>query len=111
MVKKCGILLQIYDTNMRTQTVNDHFQQETSMHQEAVRANSRKKSSYFDREEQRKINTVKDEVYYKVFTSLYWLAKEDMPSSKINSLLIQLENFETRTETVLRKMLLLIDKS
>ena len=71
MVKKCGILLQIYDTNMRTQTVNDHFQQEISMHQEAVRANSRKKSSYFDREEQRKINTVKDEVYYKVFTSLY----------------------------------------
>ena len=81
------------DANIRcrTQTVNDHFRKETSMHQEAVRANNRKKSSYFDREEQRKINTLKNEVYYKVFTSLYWLAKEEMPSSKINSLLIVLE--------------------
>ena len=78
----------------RTQTVNDHFRKETSMHQEAVRANNRKKSSYFDREEQRKINTLKNEVYYKVFTSLYWLAKEEMPSSKINSLLIQLEQMK-----------------
>ena len=54
----------------------------------------------------------------KVFTSLYWLAKEEMSSSKINSLLIllgqmgvkEIKYFETRSETVLRKMLLLIAK-
>ena len=52
----------------------------------------------------------------KVFTSLYWLAKEEMSSSKINSLLIplgqmgvkEIKYFETRSETVLRKILLLI---
>ena len=47
----------------RTQTVNDHLRKETCIHQEAVRANKRKKSSYFDREEQRKISTLKNEVY------------------------------------------------
>ena len=62
-----------------TQTVNDHFRKETSIQQEAVRANNRKESSYCDREEQRKINTLTNEVYYKVLTSLFWLAKEEMP--------------------------------
>ena len=87
------------------------------MLQEAIRANNEKKSSYFDGEEQRKIDTLKNEVYYKVFTSLHCLTKE-VPSSKINSLLILLEEmgvkeiryFETRSDTVLRKMLLLIAK-
>ena len=50
-----------------------------------------------------------------MFCSLYWLAKEEMPSSKITSLLTLLEKmgvkemkyFETRSEPILRKMLLL----
>ena len=66
------------------------------MHQDAVRANNRKKSSYFDRQEQRKINTLKNEVYYEVFISSYWLAKEKMPSSKISSLLILLEQMDVK---------------
>ena len=77
-----------------------------------------KKSSYLKREEQRKINTLKNEIHYKVFTSLHWLAKEEMPSSKINLLLTLLEQigvkeikyFEKRSETILRKMLLLVAK-
>ena len=76
----------------RTQTVNDHFRKEASMLQEAIRANNEKKSSYFDGEEQRKIDTLKNEVYYKVFMSLHCLTKEEVPSSKINSLLILLED-------------------
>ena len=59
---------------------------------------------------------MKDEVHFKIFQSLHWLAKEEMPSSKISSLLKLIENmgvseikyFETRSEPTLRKMLLLI---
>ena len=103
----------------RTQTVTDHYSKETSMHQEAVQASMRHKSSYFDKAKKEKISTLKNEVYYKVFSTLYWLAKEEMPSSKITSLLTLIEKmgvkelryFETRSEVVLRKMLLLISKT
>ena len=64
----------------------------------------------------KKVNSLKNDVYFKVFQSLYWLAKEEMPSTKITSLLTLVEklgvndikHFETRSEPVLRKMLLLI---
>ena len=54
-----------------------------------------------------------------MFCSLYWLGKEEIPSSKITSLLTLLEKmgvkemkyFETRSEPVLRKMLLLIART
>ena len=103
----------------RTKTVTDHFSKETSSHTEAVSAFRRQKSSYFDKKKDEKISTLKNEVYYKVFSTLYWLAKEEMPSSKINSLLTLIEKmgvkelkyFETRSEAVLRKMLLLISKT
>ena len=103
----------------RQQTVVDHFNKDTSMHQEAVRAYRRQKSSYFDREAEKKTTNLKNDVYFKVFSSLYWLAKEEMPTSKMTSLLTLLENmgvheikyFETRSEPVLRKMLLLIAKT
>ena len=85
------------------------------MHQEAVRASIRQKTSYFDLEEKKKFTTLKNDVCYKVFCSLYWLAKEEMPSSKITSLLTLLEKmgvkemkyFETRSEPIPRKKLLL----
>ena len=94
----------------------DHLKKETSIHQEAVRAYKRQKFSYFDREEEKKM---KNDMYFKFFSSFYWLAKEEMPTSKMTSLLTLLENtgvneikyFETRSEPVLRKMLLLIAKT
>ena len=54
-----------------------------------------------------------------MFCSLYWLVKEEMPSSKITSFLTLLEKmgvkeikyFETRSEPILRKMLLLIART
>ena len=75
--------------------------------------------SYIDREEKKKVTALKSDVYYKMFYSLYWLAKEEMPSSKITSLLTLLEQmgikemkyFETRSEPVLRKILLLIKRA
>ena len=103
----------------RSQTVVDHLKKETSMHQEAVRAYKRQKSSYFDREEEKQMKSLKNDVNFKKISSLYWLAKEEMPTSHMRSLLILLENmgvheikyFETRSEPVLRKMLLLIAKT
>ena len=78
-------------------------------------AHNRRKTSYYDVEENKKVNTLKNDVYFKVFQSLYWLAKEEMPSTKIRSLLTLVEklgvndikHFETPSEPVLRKMLLL----
>ena len=100
------------------QTFVDHLKKETSMHQEAVCAYERQKSSYFDCEEEKQMKSLKN-VYFKIVISLYWLAKEEMPTSKMTSLLILLENmcvheikyFETRSEPVLWKMLLLIAKT
>ena len=109
----------IANVRCRTQTVIDHFKKETSMHQEAACVSIQQKTSYFDLEEKKKVTVLKNDVYYKVFCSLYWLAQEEMPSSKITSLLILLEKmgvkgmkyFETRSEPILRKMLLLIART
>ena len=57
-------------------------------------------------------------MYYKVFCSLHWLAKEKK-SPKITSFFTLLEQmgvmemkcFETRSESVLQKMLLLINRT
>ena len=86
------------------------------MHEEAMFAHNRRKTSYYDAEENKKVNSLKNVVYFKVFQSLYWLAKEEMPSTKITSLLTLVEklgvndikHFETQSEPVLRKMLLFI---
>ena len=109
----------VANVRCRTQTVRDHFQKPTSMHQEAVQSLKRHKTSYFDKEQVKTVNSLKNEVYYKVFHSLYWLAKEEIASVKCKSLLTLLEKmgveelkyFETRSEPVLRKMLLLIAKN
>ena len=61
------------------------------MHEEAIRAKNRHKSSYFDKEEEKKVASLKNEVYFKVFQTLYWLAKEEIPSTKITSLLTLIE--------------------
>ena len=62
---------------------------------------------------------LKNEVYFKVFKALYWLAIEKIASTKITSLLELIEkmgvdnlkHFQTRSEPVLPKMLLLIAKA
>ena len=82
------------------------------MHQETVRASIRQKT-YFDPEEKKQVTALKNDVYYKVFSSLNWLGKEEMISSKITSLLTllgkmgikEMKYFEKRSEPVLRKML------
>ena len=106
----------IPNVRCRTDTISSHFTNKTSIHHEAVTANRRRSTSYFDKEEENKITSLKNDVYFKIFQALYWLAKEEMPSSKINSLLTLIENmgvseikyFETRSEPTLRKMLILI---
>ena len=69
--------------------------------------------------EDKKVTMLKNEVYFKVFKTLYWLAKEKIASTKItvsyNQLikmgLDDLKYFQTRSEPVLRKILLLIAKT
>ena len=85
------------------------------MHKEAYEASQRRENSCFEREEEKKVTMLKNEVYFKVFKAIYWLAKEEIASTKITSLLELIEKmgvddlkyFQTRSEPVLRKMLLL----
>ena len=101
----------------RPDTAEGHFKSE--MHKDAYEASERGENSYFDREEEKKVKMFKNEVYFKVFKALYWLAKEEIASTKITSLLELIEKmgvddlkyFQTRSEPVLRKMLLLIAKT
>ena len=82
----------------------------------AINSWKRRKTSYFDKEKETKTNFLKNKVYYKTFHSLYWFAKEEIATVKCKSLLTfkekmgvdQLKYFETRSEVVLRKILLLI---
>ena len=102
----------------RTKTVQNHFV-DSDLHKESIKAHKRRKGSYFDAEEEKKVNNLKNNVYFQVFQSLFWLAKEEIAFSKIPSLLTLIERFgvndikyfETRSEKVLRKMLLLISKT
>ena len=104
----------IPNVRCRTTTIAKHLKSE--MHEEAMFAHNRQKTSYYDAEENKKVNSLKNDVYFKVFQSLYWLAKEEMPLTKIRSLLTlvgklgvnDIKHFKTRSEPVLRKMLLLI---
>ena len=112
MVKKHGMLLQMYDVAHRLSLTISKRKHRCTKRQFAL-------ALYFDLEENKKVTALKNEVYYKVVCSLYWLAKEEMPSSKITSLLTLLEKmgvkemkyFETRSEPILRKMLLLIART
>ena len=89
------------------------------MHQESLKVLKWRNTSYFDAEDEKKETHLKNSVYFKVFQALYWLAKEEMPFSKSTSLLNLLHRlgvdevkyFETRSEPVLRQMLLLIAKT
>ena len=55
---------------------------------------------------------LKNEIYFKVFKALYWLAKEEIASTKTTPLLELIEKmsiddlkyFQTRSEPALRKM-------
>ena len=61
-------------------TVKEHFKSE--MHKDAQEASQRIENSYFDREEVKKVTMRKNKVYFK---ALYWLAKEEIASTKITS--------------------------
>ena len=62
---------------------------------------------------------LKNEIYFKVFKALYWLAKEEIASTKTTPLLELIEKmsvddlkyFQTRSEPTLRKMLSLVAKT
>ena len=69
--------------------------------------------------EDKKVTMVKNEVCFKVFKTLYWLAKQEIASTKItvsyNQLIKMgvddLKYFQTRSEPALCKILLLIAKT
>ena len=61
------------------------------MHKDAYEASQRRENSYFDREQQKKVMMLKNEIYFKVFKALYWLAKEEIASTKTSPLLELIE--------------------
>ena len=61
------------------------------MHKDAYEVSQRRKNSQFDREEEKEVTMLKNEVYFKVFKALYWLAKEEVASTKITFLLELIE--------------------
>ena len=83
------------------------------MHKDAYEASKKRENFYFDREEEKKVTMMKNEVYFEVFKAFHWLAKEEIASTKITSLLELIEKiavddlkyFRTSAEPVLRKML------
>ena len=89
------------------------------MYKDAYEGSQRTENSYFDREEEKKITMLKSEVFIKVFEALYCLTKEEIASTKFPSLLDLIEKicvddlkyFQTRSEPVYPKMLLLIAKT
>ena len=103
----------IPNVRYRTETVRDHLTHD--IHETSLRALKLRNTSFFDAEEEKKITKLKNDVYFKVFQALYWLAKEEMPFKKCTSLLKlivgEIKYFETRSEPVLRKMLLLIART
>ena len=106
MASKLGTTLLTLDVALT------HFKNE--MHKDAYEASQRRENSYFDREEEKKVTMLKNEVYFKVFKAIYWLANEEIASTKITSLLElkkmgvdDLKYFQTRSKLVLRKMLLI----
>ena len=78
------------------------------MHKDAYEASQTRETSYFDREEEKKVTMLKNEVYFKVFKALYWLAKEEIASTKTTSLL---ELTATKNATCCRNQNDLIDLS
>ena len=76
----------------RPDTAEGHFKSE--MHKDAYEASQRRENSYFDREEEKKVTMLKNEVYFKVFKALYWLAKEEIASTKITSILELIEKMD-----------------
>ena len=83
MASKLGTTLLTLDVALT------HFKNE--MHKDAYEASQRRENSYFDREEEKKVTMLKNEVYFKVFKAIYWLAKEEIASTKITSLLELIE--------------------
>lgn len=106
----------VADVRYRTEALRGHLQSKSSSHEEAAHAHKRISSSYFDKAEENKEKHLKNEVYHKVFHALYWIGKEELPTKKLNSFLETVEKmglkelkyFETRSEPILRKMMLML---
>ena len=70
-------------------TVEGHFKSE--IHKDAYEASQRRENSSFNREVEKKVMMLNNEVYFKVFKVLYWLVKEEIVSTKTTSLLELIE--------------------
>ena len=73
------------------------------------KASQRRQSSYFDREEEKKVTMLRKEVYFKFFKALYWLAKEKIVSTKITSSLgliekMGVDDLQTRSRILTDKI-------
>ena len=101
----------------RTKTVKEHFKSEKGelmMHTDAIATERAKRGTYFV-EKEKEEETLSRTCNEKVLTSLYWLCKQEVAHSKLNSLL-ELESlgvdevaqFSKRSSTVLRELLLII---
>ena len=102
----------------RTETVKDHLEKDTNkktMHKDAVTTELGKYGSYFVEKEEEEKNLLYRS-NEKVFTALYWLCKQEIAHSKLNSLLEMFESlgveevkqFRKRSSTVLTDLLLII---
>ena len=102
----------------RTETVKEHFKSEKgvrTMHTDAIATERAKRGTYFV-EKEKEEETLSSTCNEKVLTSLYWLCKQEVAHSKLNSLRELLESlgmdevaqFSKRSSTVLRELLVII---
>ena len=103
----------------RPDTVRNHMYPSVdaarTMHGDAIQSELLLTSSYFERRE-KEIEDQRDGVLTKVLYSIYWLCKEEVAHSKLNSMLELLEiigladikDFTKRSNTVLKQLVLIL---
>ena len=99
-----------------TQAIKLHAN--SAMHEEAINKEHLQRASPFHKEVQER-ETVKNEVLVKVFSTLYWLAKEEIANKKATSLLgllkrlglEEMRHFQHRSRGSIREIFLFLGKA
>ena len=105
-------------TRFRTEAVRDHFKksrEEKTLHADAISAEKIRCGTYFI-ENEKKEEHLSNLCNEKVMSTFYWLCKDEVAHSKLNSLLELVESlgveevahFKKQSSTVLRELLLIL---
>jgi len=127
-MKECSVSSAVSPTNgdgtwnskpcVRNMTHAIKLHSNSAMHEAAINKEHLQRASPFHKEVQER-ETVKNDVLVKVFSTLYWLAKEEIANKKATSLLGLLErlgleemrHFQHRSRRSIREVFLFLGKA